>query len=52
MSATLYRHYDRAGLDAQLNLRARWPQHPRYFARWAADSAAAVTALGGVRELA
>ena len=37
--ASLYRGYDRAGLDAQLNLRARWPEHPGYFARWERDSA-------------
>jgi arylformamidase len=36
----LYRDYDRAGLDAQYFLRARVPEHPEYFRRWAEDSAA------------
>ncbi len=39
MSTSLYRHYDQVGLDAQLNLRARWPEHEGYFERWARDSA-------------
>lgn len=39
--ASLYRGYDRAGLDAQLNLRARWPEHPGYFARWERESGVA-----------
>ncbi len=30
----VYLHYDQEGLDAQYNLRARWPQHPEFFARW------------------
>ena len=38
---TVFRDYDQAELDRQLNLRARWPEHPEYFARWAKDSAAA-----------
>jgi arylformamidase len=40
MTAPLYRDYDQDGLDRQFNLRARWPEHPTYFARWAEDSAA------------
>ena len=36
----LYRNYDKAGLDAQYFLRARVPEHPEYFRRWAEDSAA------------
>ncbi len=36
----LYRSYDKAGLDAQYFLRARVPEHPEYFRRWAEDSAA------------
>lgn len=47
MGDILFRDYDRAGLDAQLNLRARWPQHSEYFARWARDSAAIRAELGG-----
>lgn len=35
----LWRDFDRAGLDAELNLRARTPEHVDYFARWAAESA-------------
>jgi len=31
---------DRAALDGQYNQRALVPEHPRYFARWARDSAA------------
>lgn len=41
MSGQLWRGYDQAELDAQLNLRARWPHHPDVFARWAAASAIA-----------
>ena len=36
----LYREYDRAGLDAQYFLRARVPEHPEYFRRWAEESTA------------
>lgn len=35
----LWRNFDRAGLDAELNLRARTPEHVDYFVRWAAESA-------------
>lgn len=41
MSDKVWRDYDQAGLDRQLNLRARWPHHPEIFARWAEDSRAA-----------
>jgi len=40
MGEPLYRDYDQEALDRQLNLRARWPEHPQYFARWAEDSRA------------
>lgn len=30
----IYLGYDQTGLDAQYNLRARWPQHPEFFAFW------------------
>jgi len=43
----LYRGMDRAEIDRQLNLRARWPEHTEFLARWAADSAAARARLGG-----
>ncbi len=39
MAGRLYRDYDQAELDRQLNLRARWPEHTEFFARWARDSA-------------
>jgi arylformamidase len=39
MSGTpLYRSYDRAGLDAQYNNRARVPGHEAHSARWSAES--------------
>src|SRR5690606_8698520 len=41
----VFRDYDQTRLDRALNLRARWPEHPQFFARWAADSAAARAAL-------
>lgn len=40
MTEVLYRGWERAEIDRQLNLRARWPEHADYFARWARDSAA------------
>jgi arylformamidase len=39
-AARIFRSYDQAALDRELNLRARWPEHPQFFARWARDSAA------------
>ena len=39
-SQELYRGWDRAEIDRQLNLRERWPEHGEYFSRWARDSAA------------
>lgn len=38
MGDTLWRGYDRAALDQQINLRARTPEHVEFFARWADDS--------------
>jgi arylformamidase len=40
MPEALWRGYDQEALDAQLNLRARNPEHEEYFARWARDSEA------------
>lgn len=40
MPDRVYLDYDQAQLDAQINLRARWPEHEAYFAKWAAESAA------------
>lgn len=39
MSEPVYRDYDQVALDAQYNLRARVPEHPEYFWRWAETSA-------------
>lgn len=36
----VFRDYDQVALDRELNLRARWPDHPQFFERWARDSAA------------
>ena len=38
MSQILYRGMDRAEIDFQLDLRARWPDHEASFARWARES--------------
>jgi hypothetical protein len=35
--AAVYRDYDQAGLDAQYNLRARWPEHAAFMATWRRD---------------
>ena len=51
MSDTVFLHYDQAQLDAQINLRARWPEHEAYFASWARDSAAFRAARGGRLDL-
>ncbi len=42
-----YREMDKAEIDRQLNLRARWPEHGAYFKRWASDSAAVRGRLEG-----
>ena len=41
MADRVWRDLDQAELDAQVNLRARWPHHPEVFARWASASAIA-----------
>src|SRR3546814_19555147 len=38
--ARIFRDYDQAALDRELNLRGRWPEHGRFFERLARDSAA------------
>lgn len=48
----VFRDYDQEALDRQLNLRARWPDHPQFFARWARDSAAVREGLPGHVDLA
>lgn len=52
MPQGLYRGMDRAAIDRQLNLRARWPEHGLYFDRWAKESAAARARIGGHLDLA
>lgn len=51
MMNKVYGDYDQEQLDAQFNLRARWPEHPDYFARWARDSAAVRDRFGGHLDL-
>ena len=52
MSEYLYRGMDREEIDRQLNLRARWPEHEEYFARWARESAKARARLEARLDLA
>jgi len=52
MPQGLYRGMDRAEVDRQMNLRARWPEHAEYLARWAADSAEVQRRLSGHLDLA
>ncbi|MFQ6018293.1 MAG: alpha/beta hydrolase [Kiloniellaceae bacterium] len=52
MAATVYRDWHQGELDRQLNLRARWPEHGEFFARWARDSEAVRARLGGHFDLA
>jgi arylformamidase len=52
MSETLYRGMDRAEIDRQLNLRARWPEYEAFFARWAEESARVRGRVGGHLDLA
>jgi arylformamidase len=52
MPDSRYREMDKAEIDRQLNLRARWPEHDAYFKRWASDSAAARARLEGRLDLA
>lgn len=44
---TLYRDYDRAGLDAQYNNRALVPDFAQYFERWKTNSAATRAGIKG-----
>jgi arylformamidase len=52
MAAPIYRDWDQAQLDAQMNLRARWPEHPQVFARWAEDSRAVRAGTRALTDLA
>lgn len=36
----VYRDYDQAGLDAQYNLRARWPEHAAFMEAWRREGTA------------
>jgi arylformamidase len=48
----IYRDYDQAGLDAQYNLRARFPNHVKYMAQWRAEGDAERARPGWRRDLA
>jgi arylformamidase len=52
MAEIVYRDWDRARLDAEVNLRARWPEHADLIERWARDSAAARGQRHGLIDLA
>ena len=52
LSEIVYRGMDRAEIDRQLNLRARWPEHGDFFARWAEESARVRARAGGHLDLA
>jgi len=49
---TIYREYDQAGLDAQYNLRARFPNHTAYMAQWRVEGDAELAKPGWRRNLA
>ena len=51
MPNSRYREMERSEIDRQLNLRARWPDHGKYFEHWANDSAAARARLDGRLDL-
>jgi arylformamidase len=48
----IYRAYDQAGLDAQYNLRARFPDHPRFMEQWRVEGDAELGRSGWKRDLA
>lgn len=48
----IFRDYDQAELDRELNLRGRWPEHQQFFARWASESAAVRARLPARLDLA
>ena len=51
MTEKVFLDYDQAGLDRQLNLRARWPEHAEHLARWARESAEVRHGSGGALDL-
>lgn len=48
----VHRGYDQAGLDAQYNLRARWPEHAAFMRAWSEDGARARARPGWALDLA
>lgn len=52
MAEIVYRDWDQARLDAEVNLRARWPEHAEFIDRWARDSAAVRGQRHGLVDLA
>lgn len=52
MAETVFLDYDQDALDAQLNLRARWPEYTEHFSRWARESAALRETRSGQLDLA
>jgi arylformamidase len=48
----VYRNYDQAGLDAEYNLRARFPSHIPFMAKWRAEGDAELARPGWRRDLA
>lgn len=52
MSGAVYRDYDRAGLDAQYNNRARFPDYKEHFANWALWSGKTRATLPGRLDVA
>jgi arylformamidase len=52
MAEIVYRDWDQARLDAEVNLRARWPEHADFIDRWARDSAAVRGQRHGLVDLA
>ena len=52
MAEIVYRDWDQARLDAEVNLRARWPEHADFIDRWARDSAAVRGQRHGLIDLA
>lgn len=51
MTAPIYLHYDQAELDRQLNLRAKWPDHPAYIERWGKESEAVLESNPDYRDV-
>ena len=48
----IYRSYDQAELDAQYNLRQRFPDHPRFMEQWRVEGDAELARPGWMRDLA